>query len=164
VADITYVPTWVGFVYLAVVLDVFSRRIVGWSMRNDLKAELVVEALTMAVTRRQPISGAIHHSDHGSQYTSIAFGKRLRDAGLEHSLGSVGDCYDNALAESFFATLECELIDRRVFRTRTDARLEIFRWIEGRYNTRRRHSAAGRKSPAAFETDYYGRLSAEIVA
>lgn len=111
-ADITYVPTGSGFLYLAVVLDVWSRRIVGWSMATHLRTELVLEALDMAVGQRRP-SGVIHHSDQGCQYTALAFGARCREAGVRPSMGSVGDCYDNALAESFFATLECELIDRR---------------------------------------------------
>jgi Integrase core domain len=112
VADITYVPTWSGFVYLAVVLDAFSRRVIGWSMADNLRTELVLSALEMALWRRRPAAGVIHHYDHG-QYTSIAFGQRCREAGVAPSMGSVGDCYDNALAESFFATLECELLDRR---------------------------------------------------
>ena len=110
VADATYIPTWEGFLYLAVVLDVFSRRIVGWSMANHLRTELMLDALEMAVDQRRP-QGVIHHSDQGSQYTSIAFGNRSRELGIRVSMGSVGDCFDNAMAESFFATLECELID-----------------------------------------------------
>ena len=113
VADITYIPTWAGFLYLAVVLDVFSRRIVGWSMATTLHTQVVLDALDMALWQRRP-SGVIHHSDQGSQYTSIEFGKRCREAGVRPSMGSVGDAYDNAMAESFFATLECELLDRRV--------------------------------------------------
>ena len=111
VADITYVPTWVGFLYLAVVIDAFSRRVVGWSMASHLRTELVLNALEMALWRRQP-RNAVHHSDQGAQYTSIAYGQRLREAGLLASMGSRGDAYDNALCESFFATLECELLDR----------------------------------------------------
>jgi putative transposase len=150
VADITYVPTWSAFLYLAVVLDVWSRRVVGWAMRTHLRTELVAEALAMAVDCRRP-AGVIHHSDQGSQYTSIAFGSRCREAGVRPSMGSVGDCYDNALCESFFATLECELIDRHSFRTPSEARLAVFDFIEGFYNTRRRHSAIGQLSPARFE-------------
>ena len=150
VADITYVPTWSGFLYLAVVLDVWSRRIVGWAMRTHLLAELVLEALDMALERRGA-SDVIHHSDQGSQYTSIAFGKRCREAGIRPSMGSVGDCYDNALAESFFATLECELLDRHSFRNPVEARLAVFDFIEGFYNSRRRHSAIGNVSPMRFE-------------
>ena len=120
VADITYVPTWAGFLYLAVVLDVFSRKVVGWAMANHLRTELVLEALNMAIAQRRP-QGVIHHSDKGAQYTSLAFGKRCREMGIVTSTGSAGDCYDNAMAESFFATLECELIDRRSFRTHAEA-------------------------------------------
>jgi len=154
VADITYVPTWAGFLYLAVVLDVFSRRVVGWAMATDLRAALVVDALDMAVWRRQPQTGAIHHADRGSQYTSLAFGQRLRDAGMTASMGSRGDCYDNALMESFFATLECELLDRRRFPTHGAARMAIFDYIEGFYNTHRRHSALGYCSPATYERSW----------
>jgi len=156
VADITYVPTWSGFLYLAVVLDAWSRRIVGWSMRTTLRTELVLEALEMALSQRRP-DDVIHHSDHGSQYTSIAFGKRCREAGVRPSMGSAGDCYDNALCESFFATLECELIDRTSFRTHTDARLAAFDFIEGFYNPRRRHSALGYHSPMAYERSHHPR-------
>ena len=130
VADITYVPTWAGFVFLAVVLDVFSRRIVGWSMADHLRTELVLEALNMAVGQRRP-EAVIHHCDQGTQYTSLAFGKRCREMGVRPSTGSVGDCYDNAMAESFFATLECELIDRRSFHTRAQAKREVFDFVEG---------------------------------
>ncbi len=110
VADITYVPTWAGFLYLAIVLDVCSRRIVGWAMATHLKTDLVLDALNMAIGQRQP-RAVIHHSDQGCQYTSVAFGRRCREVGVRPSMGSVGDCYDNAMAESFFATLECELLD-----------------------------------------------------
>ncbi len=150
VADITYVPTWVGFLFLAVVLDAWSRRVVGWAMASHLRSELVLEALEMALHRRRP-ENVIHHSDQGCQYTSYAFGKRCRQAGVRPSMGSVGDCYDNAMCESFFATLECELIERRTFRNRTDARRELFQFIEGWYNPHRRHSALGYRSPMAFE-------------
>ena len=125
VADITYVPTWAGFLYLAVVLDACSRRIVGWSMATSLATQLVLDALDMALTTRRP-KGVIHHSDQGSQYTSIAFGTRCREAGVRPSMGSVGDAYDNAMAESFFATLECELLDRRRFKTQAEARIAVF--------------------------------------
>ena len=155
VADITYVPTWAGFVFLAVVLDVFSRRIVGWSMADHLRTELVLEALNMAVGQRRP-EAVIHHSDQGTQYTSLAFGKRCREMGVRPSTGSVGDCYDNAMAESFFATLECELIDRRSFRTRAQAKREVFDFVEGWYNPGRRHSALGYLSPNDFERSAAG--------
>ena len=153
VADITYIPTWAGFLYLAVVLDAFSRRIVGWSMATTLHMQVVLDALNMALWQRRP-SAVIHHSDHGSQYTSIEFGKRCREAGVRPSMGSVGDAYDNAMAESFFATLECELLDRRSFKTQAEARMAIFEFIEGFYNPRRRHSSIGYLSPIAFERQY----------
>jgi putative transposase len=150
VADITYIPTWAGFLYLAVVLDAFSRRIIGWSMATTLHMQVVLDALNMALWQRRP-SGVIHHSDHGSQYTSIAFGKRCREAGVRPSMGSVGDAYDNAMAESFFATLECELLDRRRFKTQAEARMAVFEFIEGFYNPRRRHSSLGYLSPIDYE-------------
>jgi putative transposase len=150
VADITYVPTWAGFLYLAIVLDAFSRRVVGWAMATSLRTEVVLEALNMALWRRRP-EGVIHHSDQGCQYTSVAFGKRCREAGVRPSMGSVGDCYDNAMCESFFATLECELIERGVFRTHAEARLAIFEFIEGWYNPHRRHSSLGYESPMSYE-------------
>jgi putative transposase len=150
VADMTYVPTWAGFIYLAVVLDVWSRRIVGWAIGEQMTAELVLAALNMALQQRRP-AGVIHHSDQGSQYTSVAFGERCKKMGVRPSMGTVGDAYDNAMAESFFATLECELIDRRKWETKTEARLALFTYIEGWYNPRRRHSALGQTSPAAFE-------------
>jgi len=150
VADITYIPTWSGFLYLSVVEDAWSRRVVGWSMASHLRTELVLDALDMAIRRRRPAE-VIHHSDHGTQYTSIAFGKRCREAGVRPSMGSVGDCYDNALCESFFATLECELLDRTTFRTRDEARRAVFEFIEGWYNLHRRHSALQYASPAGYE-------------
>jgi putative transposase len=156
VADITYVPTWAGFLYLAVVLDAFSRRVVGWAMANHLRTQLVLDALDMAIWQRRP-DDVIHHSDQGSQYTSIAFGNRCREAGVRPSMGSVGDAYDNALCESFFATLECELIDRRRFRAQAEARMAVFTFIEGWYNPRRRHSALDYLSPV----DYEKRIKAE---
>jgi putative transposase len=155
VADITYVPTWVGFLYVAVVLDVWSRKIVGWAMASHLRTELVLDALEMAIWHRQPEPGLVHHSDQGCQYTSLAFGRRCRDAGIAPSMGSVGDCYDNSMAESFFATLECELLEQQpMFRNRTDARIAVFDFIEGFYNTHRRHSSLGNKSPAHFEAEH----------
>jgi putative transposase len=157
VADITYVPTWAGFIYLSVVLDAFSRRIVGWAMGHDLKAQLVIDAMNMAIGQRRPES-VIHHSDQGSQYTSVAFGLRCKEAGVRPSMGSVGDAYDNAMCESFFATLECELLDRRKFRTKAEARMACFEFIEGWYNPSRRHSALGYKSPITFERSAQNRL------
>ncbi len=150
VADITYIPTWSGFLFLAVVLDVYSRRIVGWAMANHLRTELVLQALDMAIWRRRP-QDVIHHSDQGTQYTSIAFGRRCKEAGIRPSMGSVGDCYDNAMCESFFATLECELLDRRSFKTQHEGGLAVFDFIEGWYNPRRRHSALGYVSPNTYE-------------
>jgi putative transposase len=155
VADITYVPTWADFLYLAVVLDVWSRKIVGWAMASHLRTSLVTAALNMAIAQRSP-AGVIHHSDQGCQYTSIEFGKRCREAGVRPSMGSVGDCYDNAMCESFFATLECELIDRSTFRNHDEARDAIFDFIEGFYNTHRRHSSLGYRSPVHFETSRAG--------
>lgn len=151
VADITYIPTAVGFHYLAVVLDVWSRKIVGWAMSSLLVTQIVVDALAMAVDQRSPVEGVIHHSDQGCQYTSIDFGKRCRETGVRASMGSVGDCYDNAMCESFFATLECELLDRVRFADRTEAELAVFDFIEGFYNTRRRHSSIGYLAPRSFE-------------
>jgi putative transposase len=153
VADISYIPTWAGFLYLAVVLDVFSRRIVGWAMETHLRTELVLKALNMALGQRRP-AAVIHHSDHGSQYTSFAFGKRCDQAGVRPSMGSVGDCFDNAMCESFFATLECELLDRRSFKTQIEARIAIFEFIEGWYNPHRRHSALDYLSPIEYERSY----------
>ena len=150
VADITYIPTWAGFLYLAVVLDAFSRKIVGWAMAEHLRTELVLSALNMAIGQRRA-KGVVHHSDHGTQYTSIAFGLRCKEAGVRPSMGSVGDAYDNAMCESFFATLECELLARRRFPTKAEARMALFEFIEGWYNTTRRHSRLGRISPMEFE-------------
>jgi putative transposase len=150
VADMTYVPTWSGFIYLAVVLDAWSRRVVGWSIGEQMNADLVLGALNMALQQRRP-EQVIHHSDQGSQYTSLAFGNRCRQMGVRPSMGTVGDAFDNAMAESFFASLECELIDRKTFKTRTEARLAVFTWIEGWYNPRRRHSALRYLSPVNFE-------------
>ena len=135
VADITYVPTWAGFLYLAVVLDAWSRRVVGWAMATHLRTELVLDALDMALWQRRP-EAVIHHSDQGTQYTSIAFGLRCKQAGVRPSMGSVGDAYDNAMCESFFATLECELLEQCRFRTQAEARLAVFGFIEGWYNPR----------------------------
>jgi putative transposase len=150
VADITYIPTAGNFLYLAVVLDAWSRRIVGWSMATTLHTRVVLDALEMAVRQRQP-SSVVHHSDQGCQYTSYAFGKRCREAGVRPSMGTVGDAYDNAMCESFFATLECELLHRRRLATHGEARMAVFDFIEGWYNTRRRHSALDYKSPLEYE-------------
>jgi putative transposase len=157
VADITFLPTLAGFLYLAVVLDAWSRRIVGWAFSADLKTGVVLDALDMALAARKP-DNVIHHSDRGSQYTSIAFGNRCKEAGVRPSTGSVGDAYDNAMCESFFATLECELIDRRRFRSHSEARMAVFQFIEGFYNSSRRHSALGYLSPIEYERKH-DRLS-----
>ena len=166
VADITYIPTWAGFLYLAVVLDAWSRRIVGWAMATHLRTELVLEALNMAFTQRQP-TNVIHHSDQGCQYTSIAFGQRCREMNVRPSTGSVGDAYDNAMCESFFATLECELLDRQRFKNQVEARLAVFEFIEGWYNPHRRHSALAYESPINYELKHRSetkRESAELSA
>ena len=150
VADITFVPTAAGFLFLAVVLDAWSRRIVGWAFSHDLKTRVVLDALDMAIMARKP-QDVVHHSDKGSQYTSRAFGHRRRAAGVRPSTGTAGDAFDNAMCESFFATLECELIDRHRFASRAEAQIAVFRLIEGFYNPSRRHSSIGYMSPAEFE-------------
>lgn len=153
VADITYIPTWSGWLYLAVVIDAWSRRVVGWAMATHLRPQLVLDALAMAVRQRRP-KNVIHHSDQGSQYTSLAFGQRCREARVRPSMGSSGDCFDNALCESFFATLECELLDQESFRSPAQARQEVFAFIEGWYNPHRLHSALNYASPIQFEKSY----------
>jgi putative transposase len=150
VADITYVPTWSGFLFVAIVLDVYSRRVVGWAMATHLRTELVLDALNMAIYRRNPIN-VIHHSDQGTQYTSIAFSLRCKEAGIRPSMGSVGDCYDNAMCESFNAILECELLVKHRFKNPREASLAVFDFIEGFYNPRRRHTSIGSISPMEFE-------------
>ena len=140
-------PTWAGFLYLAVVLDVWSRKVVGWSMQTHLRSEIVLEALEMAVARRRPSGELIDHSDQGSQYRSVAFGKRCREVGVRLSMGSVGDCYDNAMCESYFATLEGELVNRQTLRRVEEARMANFEYIEGGYNGQRRHSGIAYQSP-----------------
>jgi putative transposase len=160
VADITYVPTSAGYLYLAVVLDAFSRRVVGWAMADHLRTELVLEALDMAAQQRSP-EDTVHHSDQGSQYTAIAFGQRCKNAGVRPSMGSVGDCYDNAMCESFFATLECELIERNSYATRSEARLSVFDFVEGWYNPHRLHSALDYQSPISYEEEHHSREDRE---
>ncbi len=152
VADITYVPTAAGFLYLAIVLDAWSRKIVGWSMANHLRTELVLDAMEAAIGQRRP-RDVIHHSDQGCQYTSLAFGKRCGEAGVRPSMGSVGDAYDNAMAESFFSTLEAELLSRRRFTSQAEARMACFSYIEGWYNPVRLHSGLGYRSPMAYEAE-----------
>ena len=150
VADITYIPTWAGFLYLAVVLDVWSRKVVGWAMETHLRTELVLAALDTALAQRRP-QAVVHHSDHGCQYTSYTFGKRCQEMHVMPSMGSVGDAYDNAMAESFFATLEREVLNRRRFKTQAEAKMAVFEWLEGWYNPHRRHSSIGYLSPVNFE-------------
>jgi len=163
VADITYVPTSQGYLYLAVVLDAYSRRVVGWAMEKHLRTELVVQALDLAVERRQT-DGVIHHSDQGTQYTSIEFGKRCREADVRTSMGTVGDCYDNALCESFFASLECELLDQATFTDPSEAQRELFSYIEGFYNSSRRHSSIDYKSPMNYELELTTRTTQPAIA
>jgi putative transposase len=151
VADITYIPTWEGWLFLAAVMDIFTKYIVGWSMREDLRADIVIDALGMAATRKRPGPGLVHHSDRGGQYRSLAFGKTLRDSGIMASMGSRGDAYDNAAAESVIATIKTELVNRNRFKTKDEARLAVFRYIEGFYNPLRRHSSLGYMSPAEYE-------------
>jgi putative transposase len=151
IADLTYLRTREGWLYLAAVQDAYSRRIVGWSMADHMRSELVVDALNMAVARRRPAAGLIHHSDQGSQYVSLAFGQAARDAGIARSRGSKGDCYDNAVAESFFATLKKELVHRRSWPTRRGLTGEVFEYIEAFYNRVRRHSTLAMLSPADYE-------------
>jgi len=151
-ADITYIPTQEGFLYLAFILDAHSRKIVGWSMDSHMRTELVVDALQMAVWRRKPSAGLVHHSDRGAQYTAISFGKRLEDVGIVPSMGRTGSALDNAMAESFVATLKSELlVHRRRFPDREVARSATFEYLEGFYNRRRLHSALSYRSPADYE-------------
>jgi putative transposase len=164
-ADITYVPTGEGWLYLAAVLDAFSRKVVGWAMADHLRTELVLDALTMALAARRPAAGLVHHSDRGCQYTALAFGRRLAEAGLVPSMSRTGDCWDNAVAESFFATLKRELVDRpdrAPWLTRAAARQALFEYIEGFYNRRRRHSALGYRSPAAYEAAHRATPAAAV--
>ena len=164
VADITYLRTWEGWLYLAAVQDVFSRRIVGWSMADHMRTELVVDALGMALEHRRPEPGLVHHSDQGSQYVSLAFGQTARAAGIAQSMGSRGDCFDNAVAESFFATLKKELVNRRPWPTKAELRSEIFDYIEIFYNRQRRHGKLGMRSPADFENSTLGPCGADLAA
>jgi putative transposase len=150
-ADLTYLRTEEGFFYLAFVLDVYSRKVVGWSMASHLRTELVVDALEMAVRRRKPAAGLVHHSDRGVQYTALAFGKRLEEAGIIPSMGRAGSALDNAISESFVSTLKCELVHRRRFPTREAARSVVFEYLEAFYNRKRLHSSLGYMSPESYE-------------
>jgi putative transposase len=159
VADVTYIRTHEGWLYLAAIVDCFSRRVVGWSMADHLRTELVADALEMAIRRRRPGPGLVHHSDAGTQYTSLAFGRRLRQAGIAPSMGTVGDALDNAVAESFFGTLKRELVHRHSFPTRAAARTAVFDYIEVFFNLKRRHSTIGQLAPAEFERRYAAALA-----
>jgi putative transposase len=159
-ADITYVGTDEGFLYLAFVLDAYSRRLVGWAMESHLRTELVVDALQMAVWRRKPAPGLIHHSDQGVQYTSLSFAKRLKQVGIVPSMGGVGSALDNAISESFVATLKSERVSRVRFPSRQAAKTAIFEYLEAFYNTRRLHSSLGYRSPTDFEEDRMREASA----
>lgn len=160
VADITYVRTWEGWLYLAVILDAFSRRVVGWALADHLRTELALEALQMALSARRPRAGLVHHSDRGCQYTAYAYGDLLESHGSARSLGRPGTCWDNAVAESFFATLKTELLYRQPWPTRRQAGTAIFEFIEVFYNPRRRHSTLAYRSPAEFEAQYRKEVSA----
>ncbi|MGO9881680.1 MAG: IS3 family transposase [Solirubrobacteraceae bacterium] len=151
VADITYLRTGEGWLYLAAVQDAYSRQIVGWSMATHMRSSLVIDALKMALARRRPPPGLIHHSDQGSQYVSLAFGRAAGEAGIAVSMGSRGDAYDNAVAETFFATLKKELVNRRTWPSRLELQSAVFEYIEALYNRRRRHSTLGMRSPVAYE-------------
>jgi putative transposase len=162
VADITYLRSWEGWLYLAAVQDAFSRQIVGWSMANHMRAQLVVDALAMGLTRRRPDPGLVHHSDQGSQYVSLGFGQAARNAGIAISMGSRGDVYDNAVAESFFATLKKELVHRHSWPTRRELGSAVFDYIEAFYNPKRRHSTLGMLSPAEYEQTHRTAISITI--
>jgi len=164
VADITYLRTWEGWLYLVAVQDLYSRRIVGWSMADHMRTELVTDALAMALMRRRPDRGLIWHSDQGGQFVSLAFGQQARAAGIAQSMGSRGDCFDNAVAESFFATLKKELIHRRTWPTKAELRTEVFDYIEVFYNRQRRHKTLGQRSPADFENNTLGPDGTSLAA
>jgi transposase InsO family protein len=153
VSDITYIRTWQGWLYLAVILDLYSRRVVGWAMEDHIRTELVLKALEMALSHRRPEPGALFHSDRGSQYASDAFQKALEEAGFICSMSRKGNCWDNAVAESFFSTLEMELLDHSVFPTMPRAKTAVFDYIEVFYNRQRRHSYLDYVAPAAFEAE-----------
>ncbi len=154
VGDVTGIPTQEGWLYLAVLLDLFSRPVVGWSMGNQNNTALTLSALDMAITHRRPGPGLIHHSDQGTHYSSAGYQQRLREAEILPSMSRRGDCWDNAVAESFFATLEFELIERQLFRTRLEARSKVFEFIEVFYNRQRSHQTLGYRTPLQVEQDY----------
>lgn len=157
VADITYLRSWEGFVYLAVVVNAYSRKVVGWAMTDHLRTELILDAVGMAITTRKPAAGTVHDTDRGSQYTSYEFGKALRASGLLASMGRVGSAFDNAMAESFFATLKEEMIYRRSWPTRHELEMEVFSYIKGFYNPSRRHSKLNNLSPTDCENIHVTR-------
>ena len=159
VADITYIATAEGFLYLAFILDVYSRRVVGWAMEGHLRTEIVVDALRMALWRRKPAPGLVHHSEQGVQYTALSFSERLKEVGIIPSMGRTGTALDNAMAESFVSTLKAELVSRLEFPTRQAARTAIFEYLETFYNTRRLHSSLGYRSPSDFEEDRIGEAN-----
>lgn len=163
-ADITYIRTWEGWLYLASVMDLYSRAIVGWALADHLRAELVIDALEMAVASRRPDPGLVHHSDQGSQYTSLVFTRRCRSVGIDVSMGSRGDCFDNAVLESFHASLKKDLIHRRSWSTTAEARTAVFEYIEAFYNRRRRHSRLGMRSPLEFENSTLMHRGAGLAA
>jgi putative transposase len=154
-ADITYIPTREGWLYLAVVLDLFSRRIVGWAMSARMTSDLVLDALSMAIQQRQPKSGLLHHTDRGSQYTGRPYQQMLKEHLFLISMSGTGNCYDNAPTESFFGTLKMERVHHLIYETRAEARTDIFFYIEAFYNRKRRHSTLGYVSPEAYEKAYY---------
>ncbi len=162
--DITYINTWEGWLYLATVIDLASRRVVGWATADHLRTDLVAQALTNAVTARRPTGPVIFHSDRGCQYTSAQYAQLAQQLGVCLSVGRKGQCWDNAVAESFFATIKTELLDRRAWPTRAHAHQAIFEWIEGWYNTRRRHSTLDYLSPAAYEATFYAKGTDRKVA
>jgi putative transposase len=163
-ADISYIPTQQGWLYLAAVLDGCSRKVIGWAMADHLRAELALDALQMALQQRQPAAGLIHHSDRGSQYTAGVYAQALEVAGVRQSMGRVATCFDNAVAESFFATLKTELVHTRTWPTRQAARTAIYEYLEVFYNRRRRHSTLGYLSPTEYERRYHQQHPATLVA
>jgi putative transposase len=164
VADLTEIATWEGKLYLAVVVDCYSRRCVGWAMAEHMRAELVVEALEMAIWHRRPAAGLVHHSDRGGQYVSLIFGQTARAAGIDISMGAKGCALDNAVCEAFFATLKKELTRRRSWSTRRELQTAVFAWIEGWYNRRRLHSTLGYLAPATYENRTLGQRGTGLAA
>lgn len=158
-SDITYIRTWEGWLYLAVVIDLFSRRVVGWSMQSHMQTDIVLSALTMAVGQRLPGPGLLQHSDRGSQYTSDDYQRALRAHGIECSMSRRGSCWDNAVVESFFGSLKKELIHRRSWPTRSEAQAAIHEYIEVFYNRRRRHSTLDNMSPAKYEALHEAKVA-----